>query len=296
MTIAITTPTGQIGSRVAKRLLEAGEDILLLARSPEKLSPDLTSNAKVAKGSLLDQEFLANATKSAKALFIVIPPDMQAEDAPAHYAKYAKIAANVVAANKIPYVVTISSFPAHLPAAGFAHCLRQLEVAIDDVAENSLHLRPGYFFENLLHQLPAIQRDGRIYQPFTKNMPMSGICTDDIGDCAAGKLKDLSWHGSNKIELFGPEELTGAAMASAMSKALGRPIEYVEVPEEAARKAWLANGASESITDMFLEMVALFKKHGDNLPHDPAASKERTNTTIETWAMTAVKAATAAKV
>ena len=47
MSIVIATPTGHIGSGIVERLLQAGESLTLLARSPEKLPETVRQGATV---------------------------------------------------------------------------------------------------------------------------------------------------------------------------------------------------------------------------------------------------------
>jgi uncharacterized protein YbjT (DUF2867 family) len=70
-------------------------------------------------------------------------------------------------------------------------------------------------------------------------MPMAdkklpGIAAEDIGRCAYGVFKRADLIGKT-VGIAG-EHLTGAQMASALAKALGKPVVYNAVSPEAFRK------------------------------------------------------------
>lgn len=58
MTIAICTPTGNIGRHVVRELLEAGESIRLIARNPDKLDVETRQRTEVVQGSIEDTSLL----------------------------------------------------------------------------------------------------------------------------------------------------------------------------------------------------------------------------------------------
>jgi uncharacterized protein YbjT (DUF2867 family) len=65
-----------------------------------------------------------------------------------------------------------------------------------------------------------------------KKLP--GIAAEDIGKCAYGVFKNSSDYVGKTIGIAG-EHLTGAQMAAAFTKALGREIQYNAVPPEVFR-------------------------------------------------------------
>ena len=47
--IVVTTPTGQIGGRLASILLDAGEAVRVVARDPDRLAADVRERAEVVQ-------------------------------------------------------------------------------------------------------------------------------------------------------------------------------------------------------------------------------------------------------
>ena len=52
MNIAVTTPAGRVGRQVARRLADDSADLVLLARRPNALDPDLRQSADIRQGEL----------------------------------------------------------------------------------------------------------------------------------------------------------------------------------------------------------------------------------------------------
>jgi uncharacterized protein YbjT (DUF2867 family) len=98
-------------------------------------------------------------------------------------------------------------------------------------------LYTAFYWENLIYFGAGPQKgpDGKLY--FT--MPMNdkrlpGISSEDIGKCAYGIFKMGTELIGKKIYIAG-EKLTGAQMASSLSKAMGREIIYNAVDPDVYR-------------------------------------------------------------
>ena len=57
--IAVTAPTGRIGSALAPLLLSKGEKVRVIVGNPEKLAPQLRDRIEVVKGSTDDPEVVS---------------------------------------------------------------------------------------------------------------------------------------------------------------------------------------------------------------------------------------------
>ena len=77
MRITVTAPTGNIGRALTERLLEAGTEVTLLARSPEKVGDFVERGARVVEGSLENLAAVQEATEAADALFWLTPGEFR---------------------------------------------------------------------------------------------------------------------------------------------------------------------------------------------------------------------------
>src|SRR4029079_18862911 len=67
VTIAVTTPTGNVGSHVARMLCQAGVRPRLLLRNPDRLDADLRDRVELAVGDQRDADYVAESTRGADA-------------------------------------------------------------------------------------------------------------------------------------------------------------------------------------------------------------------------------------
>ena len=257
MKIAVTTPTGHVGSAVVDFLLEFGGDIrvVLLGRRPEKLADFAKRGAQIAIGSQDDADYLVKATRDADALFWATPPGYGSDDVRAFQNRLGRAGATAIRTNGIPRVVNLSSVGAHLDSGvGPINGLHDVEGLLDEAAVHITHLRPGFFFENLLWQLDSIRNSGRISLPLSSVRRYPMIATRDIGRVAAARLASRGWIGHFVGELHGPADLNFDEVAGILSQTLGRKIEYVKCSPEEARQTMLDNAVSENAADLMLEM------------------------------------------
>ena len=257
MKIAVTTPTGHVGSAVADFLLDFGGDIRvkLLGRRPEKLTRLSQRGAEIVVGSQDDADFLVDATQDVDALLWVTPPGYGSDDVRAFQNRLGKAAAIAIRTNQISRVVNLSSIGAQLASGvGPISGLHDVEQRLDEVTGDITHLRPGFFFENLLRQLDAIARSDSFSLPLSGSKPFPMIATRDIAMVAAKRLADPKWSGRTIRELHGPADLSFDQVAEVLSDALGRKIVFVRCDPEEARQALLNNALSENVADLMLEM------------------------------------------
>jgi uncharacterized protein YbjT (DUF2867 family) len=98
-------------------------------------------------------------------------------------------------------------------------------------------LLTSFYWDNLIYfgQGPKKGPDGKLAITFPmddKKLP--GMASEDIGKCAYGIFKRGSEFIGKKVGIAG-EHLTGAQMASALTKALGQEVRYNAVPPEVYR-------------------------------------------------------------
>jgi len=257
MKIAITTPTGHVGSAVVDFLLDSGGDInvTLLCRRPEKVKKYFQRGAQVVVGSQDDADYLVKATHDVDAFFWATPPGYGSDSVRAFQDRLGKAAAMAVRTNSIPRVVNLSSIGANLVSGvGPINGLHDVEDLLDEAAANVTHFRPGFFFENLLWQSDSIRKWGRISLPLSGSTRYPMIATRDVGRVAAQRLRDQEWTGRSVRELHGPADLSYDDVAAILSEVLDRKIVYVKCHRAEARQAMLDGAVSENAADLMIEM------------------------------------------
>ncbi|HYW81476.1 MAG TPA: NmrA family NAD(P)-binding protein [Thermoguttaceae bacterium] len=284
MRIAITTPSGHIGGAVTHYALEAGAEVRLMGRRPEKLKQFADRGAKVVRGSQDDMDFVKWMTYDVDALFWVTPPGYGSDDLRAFQNRLGRVAACAIRENHIPRVVNISAIGAHLDSGvGPVNGLHDVEHLLDAEAYNILHLRPGFFFENFLWQIAEIRARRRICMPVSPSCHYPMLATRDIARVAADWLLDTRWAGRCVQELHGPADLTFEGAARAISEGLGHTISYMKLDRPQARASLIQGGMSENAADLILELYDAMET-GRLKPNEPRSPQTTTSTTLVEFA------------
>jgi hypothetical protein len=118
-----------------------------------------------------------------------------------------------------------------------------------------VHLRPAYFMENLLANLPLIQHMGIAGSAMRPDLSFPMIATQDIAARAAEAFDaDLPNHSAHL--LLGPRNYTMTEATQAIGQAIDKPdLPYVPFSYEDAFKGMLQGGLSESIAGLYDEMT-----------------------------------------
>jgi len=289
MKILINTPTGHVGRAVTEELLRAGEDITVIARYPEKLG-EAASRVRVVKGSLDDPTVLDQAFAGVETVFWATPPI----SSPDHGVWARRIASLAVAAAKkagTKRAVILSSISAQVPAGtGPIATLHPVEKEFRAGFEHLMILRPASFMENHLASVSAIAGMGSIFAPAPGSFRFPQIATRDIAARAARLLRQRDWIGQQVLGLHGPADVSYEQVAAAVSKAIGKPVSFVQVTPGQAREGMLGMGMPAFVADAYLEMIASM---GNGVFHqaEPRSAETTTPTTIEQFASEVLKPA-----
>ena len=286
MKIAVTTPSGHVGSAVVDFLLDLGGDIQvkLLARRRKDLDRFVRRGAELFIGSQDDADFLVSATQDVDALFWVTPPGYGSDNLRAFQNRLGIAGSFAIRDNHIPRVVNLSSIGAQLSSGVGPICgLYDVEGILDEAADIITHLRPGFFFENLLMQLDSITKWGRISLPISASRSFPMIAARDIGRAAAVRLSNPSWTGMYIRELHGPADLSFDEVADIISQVLGRKILFIRSDLQEARHVLLNTGMSENLADSLLEMYNAAET-GRLQPLQPRSLESTTQTTLAEFA------------
>jgi uncharacterized protein YbjT (DUF2867 family) len=282
MKIAVTTPSGHVGSAVADFLLDLGGDIQvkLLARRSKDLDRFVRRGAELVIGSQDDADFLVSATQDVDALLWVTPPGYGSDNVRAFQNRLGIAGSFAIRDNHIARVVNLSSIGAQLSSGvGPISGLYDVEGILDEAADNITHLRPGFFFENLLMQLDSITKWGRISLPISGSRSFPMIAARDVGHVAALRLVDPTWTGMYIRELHGPADMSFDEVAEIISQVLGRKILFIRSDKLEARHVLLNTGMSENLADLLLEMYDAVES-GRLQPLQPRSLESTTPTTL----------------
>jgi uncharacterized protein YbjT (DUF2867 family) len=283
MKIAVVSPTGNIGGRVVEKLLEGGANLVLLARNARRIPEAVRRRVEVHEGSLWDKSFVARATRGARALFWITPPNPNAERLRAWQNQLGRVAAGAVLLNDISHVVNVSAWGAGAPdASGAIAGLRDVELRIGEVAASVVHLRPGFLMETYLQQLEPLRTAGSVFFPFPGAVRRPFVAARDVGDLAARLLLGREWSGSRALGAHGPADLSFDEAAATLGSALGREVRHVWISPDRMRDYLRAEGASDDVASGCVDAYCRF---GDDTASGEARTAQSTTpTSLAIWA------------
>lgn len=221
MTILITGATGTVGRQVVQQLLQRGARVRTLVRNPE--TANLPDGVEIVKGDFLDVDALRAAFEGVRTLFLLnaVVPDEFSQ---------ALIALNVAREAGVRRVVYLSVIHSdrYVNVPHFAGKLG-VERMLEQMDFSATVLRPAYFMDNDLTVKNVVEGYGVYPMPIgQKGLAM--IDTRDIAEIAALELlaRDAAPEGtpSTRLNLVGPEALTGEGVAAIWAEVLQRPVAY----------------------------------------------------------------------
>jgi uncharacterized protein YbjT (DUF2867 family) len=221
MTILVTGATGTVGHHVVDQLAKRGASVRALVRDPVKAS--FPTGVAVVQGDLLNVDSLRPAFAGVSTLFLLnaVVPDEFTQ------ALVALGVARETGVKRIVYLSVIhSDLYTNVPhfAGKFG-----VERAIEQMGLSATILRPAYFMNNDLTIKDVVLQHG-VYPMPIGGKGLAMIDARDVGEIAAIELMRREQAGSplplERINVVGPDTLTGAGVAGVWSKVLQRPIVY----------------------------------------------------------------------
>jgi uncharacterized protein YbjT (DUF2867 family) len=283
---AILGATGNVGGAIARKLLDERRRVRVVGRDAARLKPLADRGAEVAVADVQDAAALARAFTGAGAAFVLIPPNLGVPDFRAYQRAVVEALGAALESARVPFVVSLSSIGADRPDRnGPIAGLHELERRLDRLPGAVLHLRPGYFMENLLPSLGMVKHMGLNGSALRADLPMGIIATSDIGEVGARRIV-AGGTGKQVQELQGPRDVTMAEVTSALGRAIGKPdLRYVQFPYDEARKGMVGAGLPAGMADLYVEMSRGFNE-GAIRSTQPRSAATTTPTTIDTFAAT----------
>lgn len=221
MTILVTGATGNVGRNVVDQLVKRGADVRALVRDPSKAG--FPAGVEVVKGDLLDVDSLRSAFGGISTLFLLngVVADEFTQ------ALVAVAIAREAGVKRIVYLSVIHS-DLYVDVPHFAGKFG-VERMIEQMGLDATILRPAYFMDNDITIKDVVTGYGIYPMPIgAKGLAM--IDARDVGEIAAIELIRRERADAplplTRINLVGPDTLTGTDAAAIWTDILGRPITY----------------------------------------------------------------------
>jgi uncharacterized protein YbjT (DUF2867 family) len=272
--ILITGASGTVGSEVLKQAAAAGLPIRAAFQSRDK-AKGAPAGVEAVLMDYTQPETVRAALRGVEKIFLVCPPT----------ANVAELEGGVVRECRgagVSSVVKLSALGGR--QAIFPSLHRDSEERIEAAGIAYTFLRPNGFMQDLLTYSAETIRTQSAFYAAQGQGAVSHIDVRDIGAVAVKVLSE-SGHAGKAYALTGPEALTNDQIAEKLSRAIGRPIRYVDLPPADLKKAMLASGVPEWLADALLDLQRLYREGKANLV-DPAVERilGRKATTLDQFA------------
>ncbi|MBU1638130.1 NmrA family NAD(P)-binding protein [bacterium] len=285
---AVCGATGNTGRIVAEFLLKQGKQVRAIGRDAVKLQSLVDQGAEACVGSLEDLDFVKQTFAGAKAAYLMIPPNMAADDFRGYQRKVVGVLSKAIKAARIKHAVSLSSIGANHPVGtGVIVGLHDLEMALNNLDSlNVLHLRAAFFMENFFMNIGLIKNMGINGMPASGEIPMPVIASQDIGAYAAKRLAALDFSGSSYQYLLGERDISMKEVTSVLGKAIGKPdLSYVQFPLEQAKQGMIGAGVKPNLAELYIEMYR-GAAEGKLMPEKPRDAESTTPTSLEEFSKT----------
>jgi len=263
--LVLIANAGGVGRTVLDQLRAQHVPVRAMVRRDDDRAAELRAlGAEVVVGDLTRPDTVAAALEGAGRMYFAMPvsPDhLLAATVVATVAReYGQLAGLVDMSQ-----MTVSQMTATSTGESHQQRLHWLAEQVLNWSELPVvHIRPTSFLDNPLFTTLAaqsIREQGTIALPFGTGRT-SPVALDDVARVVATVLRDPAPHIGHVYELTGPRSVDMTEVAEEFSRALGRPVSYVDVPLDRWRTEVLAQQGLPPHTEQHIATMA--RLHQEN--------------------------------
>lgn len=246
-TILITGASGNIGSQLVKILEQTDNQVL-------KATQDKTTHGTNNQVYIdfADKNSLVEGFKKADVVFLLFPMVEQ----------MVSFAENAVEAAKEANVKTLIRSSGAGADSNAQFLMPQVQGSIDDLIVNSgipyVITQPASFMQNFVNFFAQNIKNGAVYLPVGTGK-IGWVDVRDIAQVNATILANPSQFIGSKITITGSENLSYAQALKTIADTIGKEIQFVDVPEEAAINAMKEMGMPDFTIQMTSSLNQIIK-------------------------------------
>lgn len=222
--VLVTGATGNTGRSLVDALVRRGAPVRAMVHTDADRAK-LPEGVRGVVADFDDEASIAAALDGAGRAYLVTPSSARAE---AQQCRFADLAARA----GLRHLVVLSQLGAdERSPVRFLRYHGAVERHVRDLGIAWTFLRPNLFFQGLLAFAGTISSQGRFYAPIG-DARVSAVDVRDIAAVAAVTLTEAGHEGAT-YTVTGPEAVTHAEIAAALSAALGREVSFIDVTPDA---------------------------------------------------------------
>jgi len=226
MKIAVVAATGRIGSKVTHSLLKAGHQVRALSRGGPALERLVKAGAEPFLASF-DTGIgnLSDAFRGVDAAFLMVRTDWS--NVQKHYPVVVRRFVDALKGSSVKFAVSLSGPGGDIEGStGHFADFYNLEQALNQLEDIKLvHLRAGWFMENIAIWTDGIARYGRLAWGLEPNLKTPWVTTENVADMAAAQILNPT-NAYRIVHEVSSEDLTMTELAAMIGREIGRPVEY----------------------------------------------------------------------
>jgi uncharacterized protein YbjT (DUF2867 family) len=261
--LLVAGASGNVGSRVVQELQERGVSVRAFVRDHGKASPMLGNGVELAIGDFGDPESVRRSMEGVEGVFLACsnqPRQVEYETRVIDAAKEAGVRR----------IVKLSALGAEVGSpVAFWDWHARIEEHLQSSGIPFVVLRPGFSMANLLASAEAVRYTGKLFVP-AGEAGISMVHPQDVASVASVALIG-DRHEGETYTLTGPGAITFEGVAGHLSEAVGREIEYLNVPDEAALQGMTEQGLPEFVAAQIVAVFGVLRGGG----------QERTTGTVQ---------------
>jgi len=258
MTTLVTGATGNVGSNVVRELRDRGMPVRALVRGPDAAAALQRDGVDVAVGDFTAPATLRAAMKGVAQVFVASRNDPGQADCEMNVID----AATAGGARRI---VKLSSIGAEVGSPlAFWDCHGRIARHLRAAGPPAVILQPNFYMSNLLDSAATVRDAGRFFLPGA-GVRLAMIDPRDVAAAAAAVLAGDGHDGKTYV-LTGPAAITFDDVARHLSEAVGRPVAFVPVHDQAAREGMIGSGMPAWMADNVVTLFGLLREGAASQP------------------------------
>lgn len=276
--ILITGATGRVGSALLEQLDSSTVEVRALTHDESKGRFLRDQGIEPVVGDLSNPETLGPALEEVNTVFLITPDVPEKASLGINLIEVAKGSGNR------PRIVVVSVTKASREAQSrLSRQHGEIEETLISSGLSYTILRPHFFMQNTMMAAQTVASEGNIYMPFAEGRP-GMIDIRDIGEVGA-KVITEDGHEGKTYTLTGPASISFHDVAAALSQALGKKVDYLNVPLETAKESMLGMGFSEWRADAVGEYAKAYSEgYGDFITDDVERLSDHPATSYQKFA------------